>query len=211
MSPRKLVNCNFEICQYAVILSRKISSALFLPIISARSVLLQPVSRASLCLQLGGTRKSDGIAANDDATAIVVNSTWFLLAVAVTLQPEGGKLVDAVGDTATWEIPLNARKAASLSYVSLASCSGGIFIPLSLPLLSPLVVFSFCSLLSFVQIHLSLSLSPLLASGCSLHFVLCLFHFLFHFFCFLFPFLCSRDGGLTFKYLKFSYYWNNFN
>lgn len=105
-------------------------------------MLLQPVSRVSLCLQPGGTRKSDGIAANDDATAIVVNSTWFLLAVAVALQPEGGwKLVDAVGDTATWEIPLNARKAASLSYVSLASCSRGIFIPLSLPSLSPPVVF----------------------------------------------------------------------
>lgn len=91
------------------------------------------------CLQSGDTREGcNGIAANDDATA--VNSTapsWFLLAVAAALQPEQ-KPVDAVGDTATWEIPLNARKAASLSYVSLP-CSHGISIP-PLSSLAPLAI-----------------------------------------------------------------------
>lgn len=73
--------------------------------------------------------EESGIAANDANT---VNSTDpdVVLACRCRCSATGGrKPVDAVGDTATWEIPLNARKAASLSYVSLPCIS----IPLSLP------------------------------------------------------------------------------
>lgn len=85
----------------------------------------------SLCLQPGGGEHS--IAANDDANAVNSTAPDVVLACRCSYPAtEGWKPVDAVGDTATWEIPLNARKAASLSYVS-PPCSRGISIPLSLP------------------------------------------------------------------------------
>lgn len=99
------------------------------------------------------------IAGNDDANA--VNSTAPDVVLACRCRCSAtGEPVDAVGDTATWEIPLNARKAASLSYVSLP-CSRGISIPLSLPSLFSLpsrdlpVHFSLSLLLSFSPRFLS--------------------------------------------------------